>query len=43
MLQGAQVTAKPAKTFFCKRTVQYLGYTINKHGITTTEENIEKS
>ena len=36
-LQGAQLTAKPLK--LC---VQYLGYTINKHGITTTEENIEQ-
>ena len=42
MLQNAQLTAKPVKTFLCKKTVQYLGFIINKNGITTTEENIEK-
>ena len=41
-LQRAQLTAKPAKTFLCKKKVQYLGYMISKDGITTTEENIEK-
>ena len=41
-LQTAQLTAKPVKTFLCKKTVQYLGYMKNKNGITTTEENIEK-
>ena len=41
-LHGSQLTAKPVKTFLCKRTVQYLGYTINTHGIATTEKNIEK-
>ena len=41
-LQNAQLTAKPVKTFLCKKTVQYLGFMINKNGITTTEENIEK-
>ena len=40
-LKGGQLTAKPVKTFLCNRTVQYLGYTINNHGTTTTEENIE--
>ena len=42
MLQNAQLTAKPVKTFLCKKTIQYLGFMINKNGITTTEENIEK-
>ena len=42
-LQNAQLTAKPVKTFLCKKTVQYLGFTINKNGITTAEENIEKN
>ena len=41
-LQNAQLTAKPVKTFICKKTVQYLGFMINKNGITATEENIEK-
>ena len=41
-LQNAQLTAKPVKTFLCKKIVQYLGFMINKNGITTTEENIEK-
>ena len=41
-LQRAQLTAKPVKTFLCKKKVQYLGYMISKDGITTTEENIEK-
>ena len=41
-LQNAQLTAKPVKTFICKKTVHYLGFMINKNGITTTEENIEK-
>ena len=41
-LQNAQLTAKPVKTFLCKKTVQYLGFMINKNEITTTEENIEK-
>ena len=40
-LQNAQLSAKPVKTFLCKKTVQYLGFMINKNGI-TTEENIEK-
>ena len=35
---GAQLTAKPVKTFLCKKKVQYLGYVISKDGITTTEE-----
>ena len=39
-LQGAQLTVNPVKTFLCKKTVHYFGYTIN-NGITTTEENIE--
>ena len=39
-LQNAHLTAKPVKTFLCKKTVQYLGFMINKNGITTTEENI---
>ena len=30
------------KTLLCKKTVHYLGFMINKNGITTTEENIEK-
>ena len=29
-LQNAQLTAKPVKTFLCKKTVQYLGFMINK-------------
>ena len=37
-----ELTAKPVKTFLCKKTVQYLGFMINKNGITTTNENIEK-
>ena len=41
-LQNAQLTAKPVKTFLCKKTLQYLGFMINKIGITTTEENIEQ-
>ena len=41
-LQNVQLTAKPVKTFLCMKTVQYLGFMINKNGITTTEENIEK-
>ena len=41
-VQNAQLTAKPVKTFLCKKTVHYLGFMINKNGITTTEENIEK-
>ena len=41
-LQNAQLTVKPVKTFICKKTVHYLGFMINKNGITTTEENIEK-
>ena len=41
-LQNAELTAKPVKTFLCKKTVHYLGFIINKNGITTTEENIEK-
>ena len=41
-LQNAQLTAKPVKTFLCKKTVQYLGFMINKNELTTTEENIEK-
>ena len=41
-LQNAQLTAKPVDTFLCKKTVHYLGFIINKDGITTTEENIEK-
>ena len=41
-LQNAQLTAKPVKTFLCKKTVQYLGFMMNKNGITTTDENIEK-
>ena len=35
-LQNAQLTANPVKTFLCKKTVQYLGFIINKNGITTT-------
>ena len=42
-LQNAQLTAKPVKTFLCKKTVQYIGFMINKKGITTIEENIEKN
>ena len=42
ILQNAQLTAKPVKTFLCKKTVQYLGIMINKNGITTTEEHFEK-
>ena len=41
-LQNAQLTAKPVNIFLCKKTVQYLGFMINKNGITTTEDNIEK-
>ena len=41
-LQNAQLTAKTVKTFICMKTVQYLGFMINKNGITTTDENIEK-
>ena len=41
-LQRAGLTANPAKTFLCKKTVKYLGYMISKDGISTTEENIEK-
>ena len=41
-LQNAQLTAKPVKTLLCEKTVQYLGFVINKDGITTTEENIGK-
>ena len=41
-LQNAQLTSKAVKTFLCKKTVQYPGFMINKNGITTTEENIEK-
>ena len=40
-LQNAQLTEKQVKTFLCKKTVHYLGFMINKNGITTTEENIE--
>ena len=29
-LQNAQLTAKPVKTFICKKTVQYLGFIIKK-------------
>ena len=36
------INSKPVKPFLCKKTVQYLGFMINKNGITTTEENIEK-
>ena len=35
-LQNAQLTAKPVKT------VHYIGFMINKTGISTTEENNEK-
>ena len=35
--------SKPVKTFICKKTVHYLGFMINKNGITTTERNIEKN
>ena len=41
-LQRAGLTANPAKTFLCKKTVKYLGYMISKDGISTTEGNIEK-
>ena len=41
-LQRAQITAKPVKTFLCKKKVQYLGYMTSKDGITTTDGNIEK-
>ena len=41
-LQNAQLTATPVKTILCKKTVQYIGFMINKKGVTTTEENIEK-
>ena len=40
-LQNAQLTTKRVKTFLCKKTVQYLGFMINKDGIRTTEENID--
>ena len=30
-LQNAQLTAKPMKTFICKKTVHYLGFMINKN------------
>ena len=36
------INNKTVKTFICKKTVQYLGFMINKDGITTTEQNIEK-
>ena len=36
------MTAKPVKTFLCKKSVHYLGYKLNKNGITTTEHNIKK-
>ena len=39
-LQTAQLTVKPVKTFLCKKTVQYLGFMINKNR--TTEGNIDK-
>ena len=41
-LRNANLTAKPMKTFLCKKTVQFLGFTISKQGIATTDENIEK-
>jgi len=41
-LRNANLTAKPVKTFLCKKTVQFLGFTISKQGIATTDENIEK-
>ena len=41
-LSEANLTAKPVKTFLCKKTVKYLGFTLNKYGLTTTEENVEK-
>ena len=36
------IDSKPVKIFLGKKTVQYIGFMINKDGITTTEENIEK-
>ena len=41
-LKCAKLTAKPEKTFLCKKKVQYLGFTLSKEGITTTDENIRK-
>ena len=41
-LQRDGLTAKPTKTFLCKKAVKYLGYMISKDKISTTKENIEK-
>ena len=41
-LQAANLTAKPEKTFLCKKTITYLGFTLNKRGITTTQDNVDK-
>ena len=41
-LQNANLTANPTKTFLCKRSITYLGHTITKEGISTTEDNIKK-
>ena len=41
-LRQANLTAKPEKTYLCKKTIAYLGFTINKHGVATTDENVAK-
>ena len=41
-LKEANLTAKPVKTFLCKKSVRYLGFILDKNGISTTEENISK-
>ena len=41
-LRASGLTAKPEKTFLCKRSVQYLGFILDKSGVSTTEENIAK-
>ena len=41
-LQKANLTAKPEKTFLCRKVITYLGFTLDKNGVTTTTENITK-
>ena len=41
-LRTAGLTADPKKTHLCQSSVQFLGFTLSRHGIYTAEHNIEK-
>ena len=41
-LRTAGLTADPKKTHLCQSSVQFLGFTLSRHGIYTAKHNIEK-